>query len=131
MPIRQIISQNIMLTGYDNIKPQNVKTQDHEEYPMNRYYGPVYLCYEETDNKPPTTYGPIIGFNCYKYKSFKDADDGWYKSKHELHNLDIRHTMIPICKWVPEIFHKYILNWKLKKLYWLGGIYTYQQWYKK
>lgn len=28
--------------------------------------------------------------------------------------------MIPMCKWVPEIFDKYILNWKLKNMYWLG-----------
>ena len=33
---------------------------------------------------------------------------------------DFRHTMIPICKWVPVIFDKYILNWKLKNMYWLG-----------
>jgi hypothetical protein len=28
--------------------------------------------------------------------------------------------MIPICKWVPIIFDKYILNWELKNMYWLG-----------
>jgi hypothetical protein len=29
--------------------------------------------------------------------------------------------MIPMCKWVPEIFDKYILHlWKLRNMYWLG-----------
>jgi hypothetical protein len=27
-----------------------------------------------------------------------------------------------MCKWVPEIFDKYILGWKLKKIYWGGQI---------
>jgi hypothetical protein len=35
--------------------------------------------------------------------------------------IDVRHTMIPICKWVPIIFDKYILNWELKNMYWLGN----------
>jgi hypothetical protein len=38
----------------------------------------------------------------------------------KLKKLDIRHTMIPMCKWVPEIFDKYILNWKLRNMYWKG-----------
>ena len=43
------------------------------------WYDRVYLCYEETN--PPRTRDLkineiIIGFNCYKYKSFKNADDG-------------------------------------------------------
>ena len=92
MPIRQIISQNIMLTSYENIKPK--LTNQKEEYPTERYYGKVYLCYEEN----PTTYGPIIGFNCYKYKSYEEAN----KASREMQLLDIRHTIIPICKWVPE-----------------------------
>jgi hypothetical protein len=95
MPIRQIISQNIMLTRYDI--PRNKEPE--------QYYGNVYLCYEET----PTA---IIG----KYKSIQEAKEGI----SEFHHLKTRHTIIPICKWVPEIFHTYILNWKLKKMYWLG-----------
>jgi hypothetical protein len=81
----------------------------------------VYLCYEDTDLTPPqTTSGRILGFKCYKYNSFQDAASGWVKDKTELHNLDIRVTMLPVCKWVPEIFDKYILNFKLINLYWLG-----------
>jgi hypothetical protein len=54
--------------------------------------------------------GPIKGFDCYRYNSFKNADFAWDKNKTELQKLDVRHTMIPICKWVPEIFDKYILH---------------------
>jgi hypothetical protein len=28
--------------------------------------------------------------------------------------------MLPICRLVPVIFYRYILNWKLKNMYWLG-----------
>ena len=30
--------------------------------------------------------------------------------------------MISMCRWVPEIFDIYILNWKLRKIYWGGQI---------
>lgn len=85
------------------------------------WYDRVYLCYEDTNFKPPTTYGPIKGFDCYRYNSFKNADIGW-NNKTELYKLDVRHTMIPMCKWVPQIFDKYILNWKLRNMYWGGQI---------
>jgi hypothetical protein len=90
------------------------------------YYGRVYLCYEESNNKPLNTYGPIVGFYCHRYYSFKDADAGWWEDRTELHKQDIRHTMIPICKWVPPFLDKYILNWKLKNMYWKGNIWLKQ-----
>ena len=86
------------------------------------WYDRVYLCYEETDYRNPTTYKPIIGFNCYKYTSFQNADAGWNKDRLDYIKLgDLRHTMIPMCRWVPQIFDKYILNWKLRNMYWLGN----------
>ena len=89
----------------------------------NDWYDRVYLCWEDTNFRQPTTYKPIKGFNCYKYNSFEGADYCWneeLKLKRKFENLnDVRHTMIPICKWVPEIFDKYILNYKLKNMYWL------------
>lgn len=87
------------------------------------WYDRVYLCYENINFKPPTTYGPIKGFNCYQYDSFKNADIELEK-KPNIHKLGIRHTMIPMCRWVPEIFDKYILNWKLRNIYWGGQICT-------
>lgn len=84
------------------------------------YYNRVYLCYENTII--PTTFGKLWGFDCYRYNSFKNADDAWWKDRTELHKLNIRHTMIPICKWIPRILDKYILNWKLRNMYWKGEI---------
>ena len=80
------------------------------------WYGRVYLCYENTNS--PYCYTVINGFNCYCYKSFEDANNGHSKSP----NVQVRHTMIPICKWIPNFFDRYILNWKLKNLYWGGNI---------
>ena len=85
----------------------------------NDWYDRVYLCWEDTDFKKPNTYGPIKGFNCYRYNSFENADRGW-DNVISLQKNDIRHTMLPVCKWVPVIFDRYILDWKLKNMYWLG-----------
>jgi hypothetical protein len=81
----------------------------------------VYLCYEDTDFKKPTTYLPIKGFNCYRFSSFENARDGWNNSCKNEQKLKVRHIMVPICKWVPPIFDKYIIDWKLKNKYWLGN----------
>jgi len=89
--------------------------------PNNNWYDRVYLCWEDTDFKQPKTSAPIKGFKCYKYDSFENADFDWNKKLQEYHKMNIRHTMIPICKWVPSILDKYILDWKLKKMYWLGN----------
>ena len=86
------------------------------------WYDRVYLCYEDTNFKPPNTYSAIKGFDCYQFNSFKNADIAWNTNKTELHKLDVRHTMIPMCRWVPEMFDKYILNWKLRNMYWGGHI---------
>ena len=84
------------------------------------WYNRVYLCYENTQFKTLNMWGPIKGFNCYRFNSFENADDAFQKNEKTNGILDVRHTMVPICKWVPVIFDKYILNWKLKNMYWLG-----------
>lgn len=81
------------------------------------WYNRVYLCYEDVRHNQPNDSLPIKGFKCYRYNSFENAD---YMFKKEPNKENIRHTMIPICKWVPQIFDKYILNWKLRNIYWLG-----------
>ncbi len=86
----------------------------------NEWYNRVYLCCEDTDFKKPTTYKPIKGFNCYRFNSFASADYVWNNLFKNNDELEVRHTMIPMCKWVPKIFDKYILNWKLRDMYWLG-----------
>lgn len=91
----------------------------NDEY-GSKWYNRVYLCYEDIRHNEPNNSLPIKGFNCYKYNSFKNADLGWNNHRLELNKMNIRVTMIPICKWVPQILDKYILNWKLINIYWLG-----------
>lgn len=85
------------------------------------WYDRVYLCYEDIEK--PNAHLPIKGFKCYKFNSFENVDTHSLSLKK--HN-EKRHTMIPICKWVPNIFDKYILNYKLKNIYWLGNISIYR-----
>ncbi len=85
----------------------------------SNWYDRVYLCYEDVPNNQPNNSLPIKGFKCYKYNSFENADAGW-DNVISLQKNDIRHTMLPICRWVPVIFDRYILDWKLKNMYWLG-----------
>lgn len=84
------------------------------------WFNRVYLCYEDVPYNKPNDALPIKGFKCYKYNSFKNADIAWNKDLPEYNKMSIRVTMLPMCKWVPEIFDKYILNWKLRNMYWLG-----------
>lgn len=94
----------------------NNKNYEYTFDRKNNWFGRVYLCYEDTNFKPYNPYGRIKGFDCYRYNSFESADST------DISKLTVRHTMIPICKWVPEIFDKYILGWKLRQLYWGGQI---------
>jgi hypothetical protein len=87
------------------------------------WYDRVYLCYEDIEK--PNTYSSIRGFNCYKFDSFEKADSSSRLLLFQRNN-EKRHTMIPICKWVPNLFDKYILNHKLKNKYWLGKISIYR-----
>lgn len=86
----------------------------------NNWYNRIYLCYEDVPHNQPNASLAIEGFNCYKYNSFTNADYGWNNHIQKLNKTNIRVTMIPMCKWVPQIFDKYILNWKLRNMYWLG-----------
>jgi len=101
------------------ISHQNMKNKNPED---KQWYDRVYLCWQDTDFKKPNPYSPIKGFHCYRYNSFENADYVWTNLRETEQKWEVRHTMIPMCKWVPEIFDKYILNWKLRNMYWLGKI---------
>jgi len=83
--------------------------------PKSDWIGLVYLCIE----KKSINHQIINGFNCYTFKDFNNAD-AFYNKK--LINKENRCTMIPVCKWIPMLFHKQYLNYKLKKLYWNNNI---------
>ncbi len=103
----------------DKITEQtNTRSLDYND--TNKWYNRVYLCWEETDFKKPTTYKPIMGFNCYRYNSFENADYIWKNFRETEQKLEVRHTMIPMCKWIPTFLDKYILKWKLRNMYWKG-----------
>ena len=97
----------------------NIINNDIEPNNSKKWYNRVYLCLEDTNLNDINSFGIIKGFNCYRYKSFEHANAAFNKDfKYTKTNL--RSTMVPICKWVPQIFDKYILDWKLKNIYWLG-----------
>lgn len=98
---------------FDMLNPKEPKKND--------WYDRVYLCWEDTNLKKPTTNTPIKGFKCYRYNSFENANKAWDKDLTEYHNMEIRHATIPICKWVPLRYDFYVLNWKLMNKYWLGN----------
>jgi hypothetical protein len=93
------------------------------------WFNRVYLCYENTNGLQPNYTSSIKGFNCFKFSSFENAenaenaDNNCNINKYNIkHQDNIRHTIIPICKWVPKIFDKYILNLELRNIYWNGNI---------
>lgn len=92
----------------------------------NDWYNRVYLCIERKESRNYQS-SIISGFKCWRFDTFEKADESFSKvfnNKHEI--LDVRHTMVPICKWVPKIFDKYILNWKLRNIYWKGNHIVYR-----
>ena len=78
------------------------------------WYDRVYLCIEKDSNNHQVN----NGFLCYTFKDFKDAII--YQKFVKLENK--RNTIIPMCKWIPNIFHTNILNKKLMKLFWCPKI---------
>ena len=89
--------------------PYNNGNSDKNE-DKKPWYNNVYLCIEKSGNKQN-----INGFKCYTFINFSQADK-FYKTYFTSENNN-RHTMIPVCKWIPFAFHKYYLNYALKKLY--------------
>lgn len=94
------ILTNIVFT-FNNKNPKN-----------NKWYNRVYLCYENINNKENNNIYTIYGVNCYKYSSLENAH---FDSQVIMrNNLDVRYTIIPICKWIPTIFDSLFLHYKLK-----------------
>jgi hypothetical protein len=90
----------------------------------DNWYDRVYLCIE----KDTTNTQIINGFNCYSFRNFDDANAYIDKNKNKIKNIhDKRFTTIPMCKWVPCMFHKNILNNKLHELYWNKNITLFRQ----
>jgi hypothetical protein len=52
-------------------------------------------------------------FKCIKFETFKEADIYYQKNYIDAKSS----TLIPICNYVPFIFHNTILNYKLSKMF--------------
>ena len=83
----------------------------------NNWYDRIYLCLENENFKSPTTFGQTKDFKCYRYNSFESANKDLDKKFGVSNKINIKHIMIPICKWSPLILDKYILDWKFKNIY--------------
>ena len=92
------------------------KISEQTKVNKNNWYNRVYLCVERKEKRDYNS-SIITGFKCWRYNDYHNADKGFKNVEH----LDVRHTLIPICRWVPQIFDKYILNWKLRNIYWKGN----------
>ena len=97
--------------------PFNSEIQHYGLY-RNRFY----VCYQ--DNPIDNNY-PIHGFKCYRFNTYQEADN-YVREKYTKISTR-RNSIIPICRWVPRIFDKYILNWKLMNIYWLGKHTIYER----
>jgi len=81
----------------------------------NNWYDRVYLCVEHKGNTQ------VIGnFHCYPFESYEKADEYSKNISYIYQDKKIRHTMVPMCKWIPNRFHSYFLNKTLRNMYWKG-----------
>jgi len=98
-----------------NSSPNNNNSNNNNSN-KNNWYDRVYLCVE---HKGQTQ---IIGnFHCYPFESYEKADE-YSKIISVYQNNKIRHTMVPMCKWIPNRFHSYFLDKSLRNMYWKGSI---------
>lgn len=51
-------------------------------------------------------------YKCMKFEDYSQADS-YYKKNYKNNEIS---TLMPVCKYVPVMFHKYILEYKLSKL---------------
>ena len=100
----------------DNNNSDN-NNSDNNNSDNNNWYDYVYLCVEKKDQSQ------FIGkFDCYPFKTFEKADEYSKNISYIYQDKKIRHTMIPMCKWIPNMFHSYFINKTLKNMYWKDRI---------
>lgn len=113
----------IFLNSFYNDVPHGL-LQRIDRHPAPKYYNRVYLCIEDLTPTNVTNHNmPIRGFICKKFGDFEFADE-YYQNMPNKDN--IRSAMIPICKWSPSWLDKYILDFRLKKMFWLGRHRVYK-----
>jgi hypothetical protein len=90
----------------------NSKSHDDEDNDSNDNnndipdHNCVYLCLIQYDQY----------FICKKYDTFKKADNA-YKNIYLNDNLFSMSTMIPVCRYIPTYFHRFVLHYKLSNIF--------------
>jgi hypothetical protein len=87
----------------------------------NPYYNRVYFCIEKNNESPIKA---IEGFQCYRCSHLEEATR---ESRKRNQDLTKRAAIIPLCKWVPSLFDSYLLDYKLKKRFWIGNHSIYHR----
>ena len=101
------LTESSLIYGPDNSNNSNPN--------KNSWYDCVYLCVEHNGNTQ------VIGnFHCYPFESYEKADEYSKNISYIYQDNKIRHTMVPMCKWIPNRFHSYFLNKTLTNMYWTG-----------
>ena len=97
---------------------------DSNNYKKNNniYYNRFYLCVENSIQSYV-----INGFDCYRFNTLEQAE----RNREGVYNRSYvkkypRTTVICINKWIPRIFDKFILNYKLQNFFWLGKHTIYE-----
>jgi hypothetical protein len=106
------LTESVLIYNFynsDNNKSNNSNPK------KNTWYDRVYLCLE---NRDPSQF--ICKFDCYSFKSYEKADEYSKSIGYIYQDNKIRHTMVPMCKWIPNRFHSYFLNKTLRNMYWKG-----------
>jgi len=107
-------SSNSSNSNPNNSNPNN-SNPNNSNPNKNEWYDRVYLCIERKDQIQT-----IGKFDCYSFESYEKADEYSKSIGYTYQDNKLRHTMVPMCKWIPNRFHSYFLNKTLKNMYWTG-----------
>jgi hypothetical protein len=85
------------------------------------WYKYAYLCIEKEQDKNDNKI--VNGFTCYQFYSLLHAHNYYQLQKNKSKELfETKYAIVPVCKYIPLLFHPFVLNYKLKKLLWKNNI---------
>jgi len=105
--------------------PNNNSNNNPNNNSNNNFYNKVYLCLEKEGNP-----NYVNGFNCYKFDSIQSAEKH-IKNVSPLKIEKRMYSIIPVYKILPDVFHIYFLNYKLRNIHWNNKISLINCIYKK
>lgn len=105
------LTESSLINKFYNLSSNNSNNNNNPN--ENNWYDCVYYCIQTNDKVRKNE------FVCYKYKNFEKANT---HGKYNYHLNTSNTALIPMCKWIPDIFHPYFLNKKLLKIFWSNNI---------